>query len=67
MIIDNYHYNEAYDEHTSLKIWRYIVNEGVELETALNYLGLDYIDALLDEEDVPELEKEKQKIIERGY
>lgn len=42
-------------------------NEDVDLETALNHLRLDYIDASPDEEDIPELEKEKQKIIERGY
>lgn len=67
MIVNDYHYNEVYDEYTSLKVWRYMENEDVDLETALNHLGLDYIDALPDEEDIPELEKEKQKIIERGY
>lgn len=67
MIVDNYHYNEVYDEYTSLKVWRYMESEDVDLETALNHLGLDYIDALPDEEDIPELEKEKQKLIERGY
>ncbi|WP_436940508.1 hypothetical protein [Staphylococcus xylosus] len=61
MIVGNYHYNEVYDEYINLKVWRYMENEDVDLETALNHLGLDYIDALPDEEDLPELEKEKQK------
>lgn len=63
--IDGYH---LYDEiYITDRVWFYMQEKDMDFEDALNALGLNYDEAIADEEDIPKLDEKRQRLMDDPY
>lgn len=60
--IDGYHYDDGL--YIEDRIWNYMQKEDLSLEEALASKGINFEDAVADEEDIPRLDKIRKHIEE---
>ncbi|ATH66330.1 hypothetical protein BJG89_00295 [Staphylococcus nepalensis] len=60
--IDGYHLHDGI--YITDKVWSHMQIEDVSFEKALNDLGLNYDDAVADEEDIHEFEEKRKRFME---
>lgn len=60
--IDGYHLYDGI--YITDEVWSHMQIEDVSFEKTLNDLGLNYDDAVADEEDIPELDAKRKRLME---
>ncbi|UIK40545.1 hypothetical protein J4Z27_000037 [Staphylococcus epidermidis] len=63
--IDGYHLYDGI--YITDEVWSHMQIEDVGFEKSLNDLGLDYDDAVADEEDIPKLDAKRKRLMEDSY
>ncbi|MGL4009760.1 hypothetical protein [Staphylococcus nepalensis] len=63
--IDGYHLYDGI--YITDRVWFYMQEKDMDFEDALNALGLNYDEAIADEEDIAKLDEKRQRLMDDPY